>query len=143
MTIDDLSEQSKKDLKLERDNLDYESLRTPDIFHKYNRLRGIENLRLKKFTNDFKTLFLKRWEFYSGKAEDEDYNKEAFFKKVMKADKDIYLDGDLILQESKSKIEYQEEIVDMLERILKQINQRDWSIKNAIEFLKFSHGSGN
>jgi recombination/repair/ssDNA binding protein UvsY len=140
MTIEQLCDQAEKDLTLHRDDLLHESLRTPELFHKYNRIFANEKLRLRKFTAEFKTLFLSRWEFYKGKATPEEYQKEQFFKKVMNSDSDKYLDGDKVLTEAKKKIEYQEELVDTISRLLKQINERQWQIRNAIEWAKFQNG---
>ncbi len=141
MTLEDLHSTAEADLKINRDDLSHASIITPNIFSKYNRILSIERLKLKKATSEFKTSFLNRWEFYRGKAEDSEYTKEQWFKKVLASDVDIYLDGDAVLSELKRKIDYQEEIVDALNRIIKQIGQRDWQIRNAIEFLKFTNGS--
>jgi hypothetical protein len=39
-----------------------------------------------------------------------------------------------------TKIAYQQEMVDVLEEILKSINTRGFAIKNSIDFLKFTNG---
>jgi hypothetical protein len=142
MTIEELITASEKDLVINKDDLAHASVITPSIFHKYNRILYQEKLRLKKLESEFKTVFLKRWEFYKGKAEDAEYKKEQFFKKVLNADADKYLDGDLVLIEAKQKYDFQEEKVDCINRIMKQINERQWQIRNAIEFMKFQSGIG-
>ena len=48
-------------------------------------------------------------------------------------------DEDLI--KAKQKVEYYKMCVDSCERILKQIQQRGWDIKNAIEWRKFVDGA--
>lgn len=142
MSIEELISQSEQDLTINKDDLAHESVRTPSIFHKYNRILYQEKLRLKKFEAEFKTVFLNRWEFYRGKADEEDYKKEKFFKKVLNSDADKYLDGDAILIDAKQKYDFQEEKVDTISRIMKQITDRQWQIRNALEFLKWTTGIG-
>ena len=42
-------------------------------------------------------------------------------------------------QDTKLKIEYQEQKIKYLESIIKEISQRTWNIKNAIEWHKFTN----
>jgi len=66
---------------------------------------------------------------------------EPFDLKILKQDLDKYLDGDADLILEKQKITYQEEKVSYLESVLKSINNRNWEIKNAIEWRKFLNGT--
>ena len=66
---------------------------------------------------------------------------EPFNLKILKQDLDKYLDGDSDLILVKQKITYQEEKVSYLESVLKSINNRNWEIKNAIEWRKFLNGT--
>ena len=50
----------------------------------------------------------------------------------MEADKD--------LQQLGQRMAYAKQIVEYLERILKEINNRNWNIRNTIEWKKFLHG---
>jgi len=49
MTLTELQDQVKKDLKLQPDELTYESVRTPEVHHTYNKMLMTERLALKKF----------------------------------------------------------------------------------------------
>ena len=40
------------------------------------------------------------------------------------------------------KMAYQQEIVDVIDAIMKEINSRQWNIRNAIEWRKFENGVG-
>jgi len=53
-----------------------------------------------------------------------------------------YLDADGKLSASNLKIEYYETMLNYLESILKQISNRTYQIKNAIEVMKFQAGYG-
>ena len=134
MTFDELQDIAEKDMKLEKDNLDIESLRIPELQHKYLKFFSNYNLLAKKADSDFKILYRKKWEFYSGKDE------TPFPLKVLKQDISIYLDSDEELIELKNKLEYYKNILTYLEGILKSLNNRGFQIKNAIDWKKFSEG---
>lgn len=134
MTFDELQDIAEKDMKLEKDNLDIESLRIPELQHKYLKFFSNYNLLAKKADSDFKILYRKKWEFYSGKDE------TPFPLKILKQDMSIYLDSDEELIELKNKLEYYKNILTYLEGILKSLNNRGFQIKNAIDWKKFSEG---
>ena len=57
-----------------------------------------------------------------------------------KADIGIYMEADKDLQQLGQRMAYAKQIVEYLERILKEINNRNWNIRNTIEWKKFLHG---
>ena len=71
------------------------------------------------------------------------YIENPFPKKIR--DKDTmqkYLDADAKLSNASLKIDYYDTMLVYIESILKQINNRTYQIKNAIEFMKFNSGLG-
>ena len=70
------------------------------------------------------------------------YEEEPFDFKVMKQDVDRYLYGDKKIQRLQMKIEYQSQCVFFLDSVLTQIRDRQWQIRNAIEFQKLTLGYG-
>ena len=52
----------------------------------------------------------------------------------------IYLEADRDLQEVGQKEAYLSAVVTYLEKVLREINNRNWNIRNAIEWKKFIHG---
>ena len=60
----------------------------------------------------------------------------------MKQDVDRYLYGDKKIQRLQMKIEYQSQCVFFLDSVLTQIRDRQWQIRNAIEFQKLTLGYG-
>ena len=140
MTLEELQQQAEKDLKMDDLELADESLKTASLHQKY--LTIYNNFRQLKLMNEGNHNVLKRkkWEYYTGKAEPQVYRDNPFDHKVLKADLHIYLDSDEDLIKSKQKVEYYVMCMDSCERILKQIQQRGWDIKNAIEWRKFVDG---
>ena len=134
----------EKDLKIDSTELDLASLRIPQLHNKYLNIFHDERLILKKMKIDFKELSRQKWEYYTGKMDQDtldDLNWEPFPLKILKTDIDRYLDSDKALSTEKSKIDYQEEKVQYLESVLKNITNLQWNIKNAIEWRKFLNGT--
>ena len=68
------------------------------------------------------------------------YQEHPFDLKVLKVDVGIYLDSDKEIQELGQKEAYIQAVVTYLEKILREINNRNWTIRNTIEWKKFIHG---
>ena len=60
--------------------------------------------------------------------------------KVVKQDLDMYLKADPELAKAVDMVEYVSTIKDFLEKTLKNVENRNWNIKNAIEWRKFLSG---
>ena len=134
----------EKDLKIDSTELDLASLRIPQLHNKYLNIFHDERLLLKKIKIDFKELSRSKWEYYTGKMDQDTLDElgwEPFPLKILKTDIDRYLDSDKDLSAEKSKIDYQEEKVLYLESVLKNITNLQWNIKNAIEWRKFLNGT--
>src|ERR1035437_1927906 len=132
MTLQELQDKVKKDLKIQHDELVFESVRTPNIFHEYNRMIMTEKLALKKLERHWDEVYLQQWEYYRKKAPEEVYEKKPLLKKIMDTDVKLYLASDPELQELRAQIESKEELVDFLKRTLDQVSSRQWNIRNAI-----------
>ena len=129
-----------KDLKIDDTELDMESIRTPQLHNKYLKYYTKYSLQLKKLQDDSKILYRDKCEYYTGKSPAEVYAAKPFDLKVLKTDVGIYIDADDDMQELGKKIEYVKTIVNYLERILREINNRNWNIKNTITWKQFLHG---
>ena len=68
------------------------------------------------------------------------YQEQPFDLKVLKTDVSMYLDSDKDVQELGQKEAYLQVIVTYLEKVLREINNRNWTIRNTIEWKKFIHG---
>jgi predicted ATPase len=140
MTLSELQDEVKKDLKIQGDELTFESVRTPEIHHKYNKLIMSERLALKKLERQWDALYLQQWEYYRKKSDPEVYQKKPLLKKVMDSDVKLYLTADPELQQLRAQIESKEELVDFLKRTMEQVAQRTWLIKNALDNYKYLNG---
>ena len=132
-----------EDSKIDPDNLHTESLNIPVLHSKYYDIYNTLMLLRKKAEQQRKNIRHERYEYFSGKADPEVYISNPFPKKIRdKETMQKYLDADTKLSGVSLKIEYYEVMLRFIEEILKQITNRTYQIKNAIEFMRFSSGLG-
>ena len=143
LDLESIQEMWKKDSDIDRDNLHEESLKIPSLHAKYFELYNTIFLLRKKAEQQRKNIRHERYEYYGGKADPEVYVKDPFPKKIR--DKDTmqkYLDADERLSGVSLKIDYYDTMLVYIESILKQVSNRTYHIKNAIEFMRFNAGLG-
>ena len=140
MDLIELQNEADHDLKIDDTELDLESIKTPQLHNKYLKHYTKYSLQLRKTKDDYKILRRHKWEYYTGKSSPEVYQEKPFDLKVLKADVGIYLEADEELQQLGQKEAYLETTVNYLEKILREITNRNWTIRNTIEWKKFLHG---
>ena len=141
--LDTIQKMWREDAQIDPDNLHTESLKIPILHSKYYELYNNILLLRKKAEQQRKNIRHERYEYFSGKADPDVYIQNPFPKKIR--DKDTmqkYLDADEKLSSASLKIEYYDTMLKFLEEILKQITNRTYQIKNAIEYMRFSSGLG-
>ena len=124
--------------------LDIESIRTPQLHNKYLNLFHDEKLILVKMEEEYKKLYRVKWEYFTGKIDQETLNQyswEPFQLNILKADIDKYLDADTDLSILRMKVSFSKEKVSYLESVVKIINNRQWNIRSAIDWRKFVSGA--
>lgn len=141
MTLEQLQELAEKKLKINDTELDLESLKTPQLHNEFLKHLTTFKLMLSRAETEYNILKKDKWEYYTGKADAEVYAKKPFDLKILRTDIDKYLDADVDLQKAKQKVDYLETTVDFLDRTIRQISNRGFTIKNAIDWRKFTSGA--
>ena len=142
MNLSEIQDQVKRDLKINDLELDIESLRIPSLHTKYLQILTENSLKLKKANGELSVLKRNKWIYYTGKAPEEVYKEKGDFplKLKTKDEERTFIEADEEFQKKKTEVEYYETVVDYLQEIVKQIGQRNFQIKNAIEWRKFEAG---
>ena len=141
MNLEQIQEMWERDSQIDPDNLHDESLKIPQLHSKYYTLYNTITLLREKALESYNRVRLERYNYYSGKASAEVYVEEPFPYKVR--DKEAlqrYLDADEKLNAKTLKIRYYDVQLRFLEEIIKNVSNRSFQIKNAIEFMKFTAG---
>ena len=140
MTLDELKLQVQKDLKVDDEHLDTESLKNQEIKATYLDHKSRYELLLYRAKGDYKRLYREKWEYYGGKADAKIYASKPFDLKVLKTDLAVYITSDEEVINAENKIGYLETVVDYIKGVIKSVDNRGWDIKNAIEWKKFEAG---
>jgi len=141
MNLDKIQEMWQKDSVIDPDNLHDESLKIPQLHSKYYTLYNTITLLREKARTSYNTIRLERYNYYTGKAEPEVYVEEPFPYKVREKDAiQRYMDADEKLTTSDLKIRYYDTTLKFLEEIIKNVSNRTFQIKNAIEWNRFQAG---
>ena len=140
MTLDELKAQVAKDLVVNDERLDTESLRNQELYSKYLQIKTNFELLLYRAKGDYKVLYREKWEYYGGKADAKVYATKPFDLKVLKSDLSIYIESDEDIIKAEHKITYLETTVKYIDGVLRSIQSRGWDIKNAISWKQFEAG---
>lgn len=141
MTLEELQEIADKDLKINDSELDLESIKTPQIHNKYMKHLTKFKLMLSKAEAEYNIVKKQKWEYYTGKAPATVYAEKPFNLKLLRQDLDKYIDSDEAVIQAKQKVDYLQTVVEFLDRTIKQISNRTFTIKNAIDWKKFTSGA--
>ena len=141
MTLEELQELADKDLKINDSELDLESIKTPQIHNKYMKHLSKFKLMLSRAESELHIVKRTKWEYYTGKADSTVYVEKPFNLKILRQDVDKYIDSDEDIIKLKQKSDYLNTVVDFLDRTVRQISNRTFTIKNAIDWKKFTSGA--
>ncbi len=141
MDLEKLQELVDGDLKINDTELDLESLKTPQLHNKYLKHLTKFKLLLSRAEAELATTKKALWEYYTGKADPEVYKEKPFQFKLLRQDVDQYIQSDVEFIKLKQKVDYLNTVVDFLDRTLRQITNRSFLIKDAIDWRKFTSGA--
>ena len=141
INLDKIQSMWQEDCKIDIDNMHEESIKVPQLHSKYHEILNNLILLRTKAQKIQKSVRHERYEYYSGKADPEVYERQPFPKKVRDKDALIrYMDADDRVSDANLKVEYYDVMINYTESILKQISNRTYQIKNSIEWHKFQAG---
>lgn len=143
MKIDEIFEQWEQDSKIDPTNLSAASLEIPRLHHKYFKMFSQERLLFKKMEQDAKALHRLKVEYYAGTIDQETLTEQGWEPnplKILKSDIPTFIDGDDDIIKSNLKLAMQKEKVELLEAIIRTLNNRGFLIKNSIDWQRFQAG---
>ncbi len=91
---------------------------------------------------EVRKLVREKREYYSGEAEARVYAEKPFGSSIKTADKmKVYLESDDDIINQEAKIKYIDQMLYFLDHVLKLVSQRNYHVRNAIEWEKFINGN--
>jgi hypothetical protein len=140
--LDELLEMWRKDADIDRTEPGKALLDIPKLHSKY--LNILSRHRLLSKESEFKYNKMKKlkWEYYTGKLDDDDLKKYGWepFPFVLKSDITTYLEADDDLNKHIASKLMHDEIVDVCQSIMKELHNRAWELKSFIDWEKFIQG---
>lgn len=143
MKTDELIQEWEKDCVIDSTELGKESLRIPQLHSKYLKEFYLAKSLHAKLTADYKLMLKLKHQYYQGilsKEELEEHGWEPQPLKILKSDIPVYLESDVDLQSIQTKIQLTEDKIDLIENIIRTLNNRGYLLKNSIEWEKFKMG---
>ena len=144
--LQQILEMWKKDSVIDELKLDESSRNSAKLHGKYLEILSVNRMKLKKADNEFKVLLKNKWLHYNDKLSQEEIDDLGWpydplnGLTILKGDLNRFYDSDPHIQEHKAKMQYLEEVCDTLKEILENIKWRHQTIKNMIEWRKFTSG---
>lgn len=141
MKLDELYTHIANDFVIEETEIGRESIKSGNLFIKYSRLWTEEKLKLEQLLNMKAGLINEKREYYSGNAPAEVY-KEKPFDIRLKTDSGImkYVEADPEVIKYNDRIVIQGAKVDLLTECMKELKNRNYQLKVALDDLKFKNG---
>ena len=146
LNIETILENWKKDSEIDETNLDEASSQTAKLHGKYLEMFTTSKLLLKRSELQQKILLKDKWLYFSGKMDKSEMDLRGWpydpFNglKIMKSDMEYFFNSDPELQKSEEKIIYLKSLVETLEEIINNIRWRHSTIKNMIDWRRFTSG---
>ena len=145
MNIEKLKEEVKKDLSIDKTDLASESIRIPQIHNKYLNFLMNDRLTLSKLETDLTKLRHRKWLYYTGKMSQEeldDLGWDSFDLTVLKTDVDRFINADDDVIHLQHKVALIKEKVSYLDGVMRAINNLNWNIRSAIDWMRMTEFAG-
>jgi hypothetical protein len=144
MNLEELMQQWEHDSKIDDNHLGEASTESPNLHSKYINTMVSYKLKLAKIRGDYNLLRKTKFRYYRGELSRQELEDLGWDQwqgvKPLRNEMDEFLQGDTDLVQMEQKVEYLNTIVYFLEEVLKQIRQRDWQIRTAVDWKKFLVG---
>jgi glycerophosphoryl diester phosphodiesterase len=146
MQLEQILDMWKKDSIIDEMRLDESSRDCAKLHSKYLDLYSVAKLRLKNLDLEYKIILRDKFLHYGGKLSQIELDEKGWDYDplngltVLKGDMDKWYDADEVIQTHQKKMAYQQELVDTLKEILDNVKWRHQTIKNMIEWRKFTSG---
>ena len=144
--LEDVLEMWKTDSEINELKLDEASQESARLHAKYLEMLSVTRLQLKRKEAEFNVLLKDKFLWYNGKMSKDEMDARGWDYdplnglKILKGDMDRFYDADEDIQNAKMRIDYLKELVAVLEEIINNIRWRHQTIRNSIEWQKFTSG---
>lgn len=131
----------EQDSQIDKHALDTSAVEVPKLHHKYLAVYMDVKARRIALVSRLEVLVKDKSAYYGGQATADKYKEKPFDLKIRtKAEVSRYVDADPEVQAVQQKIEYADMMLEGVSFILDSIKWRNQSVKNAIDWARFTSG---
>ena len=140
--LDELLEEWRKDADIDRTEPGKALLDIPKLHSKYLNILSRHRLLSKEAEFKYNKMKKIKWEYYTGKLDDDDLKKYEWdpFPYVLKSDLSTYMESDEDLNKYSAQKIMHAEIVEVCTAILKELNSRTFQLRDFIAWERFIQG---
>lgn len=142
MKLDEIQSLIEQDSVIDQSNLDRESIQIPYLHAKWYKIFSEELRTFHGMELEYKSVWKEKFLYYNGKAPDRVYVENPLDHRILKGDLDTFMNADPEIVRLQARLDLQKIKIRTVEEFIKQITQRSFNIRNAIEFMKFKSGVG-
>lgn len=139
-SVEEISKMIEEDSAIDQTDLSSESLKISKLQSKWIRILAEMSLEIRDLQVQFNLMQQRRSLYYTGKLPDEVYKEEPLQIRVLKQDLPNFLKSDPKLLKLETQLHTATICVNMVEHFMKDLSQRSFNIKNAIDYQKFRAG---
>lgn len=145
ITIEQLSDMWKKDsiMDLSLTEIKEEFSKIPKLHSKYLDILIQSRLHMRRNQDKYYKMKKIKWEYYTGKLDEDslkEYGWEPFVMKL-KSDISIYIDADDDLIKLKNAIYLHEQIIDFCDKVLGELKARTFQLRDVVSWEKLVQGA--
>jgi hypothetical protein len=141
--LEEIITQWERDSVIDQTEPGKEIIEIPKLHNKYNKYLSLHNLAAIKAGIEFDRVKRIKWEYYTGKLDQEELVKYGWepFRFVLKSDISVYMEGDEDLNKIKRKKSYHEEAAKFCQNIMKELQSRTYQLRAFMDWEKFIQGA--
>lgn len=141
--VDSLLEEWKKDSAMDRLEPASELRKIGPLHSKYLSILSSHRRALKEAERRMAKLRKLKYEYYTGRLDQQTLAKYGWqpFLYTLKGDLNTYMESDNELLNGKAVMAIHEEVMDVAERIIKELGSRTFQLKDIISWEKFISGA--
>jgi len=141
--LDELLEMWRQDSDIDRTEPGKALLEIPKLHSKYLNILSKHRLLAKESEFKYNKMKKLKWEYYTGKLDDDTLKKHGWepFSLLLKSDISLYLESDEDMNRFLASRVMHDEIVDVCTSILKELNSRTFQLRDFIAWERFIQGA--
>ena len=140
LDLEAILDEIERDSTVNMNQLVQESARIPLLHAKWLRKLVQATREFHATQAKFDKVVRLKHDYYLGRASDEVYRKFPLHIKASKSELQMYLDADDGYVTIKAELTDATIIQNLIEQFINELNKRNFTIKNAIDYMKFQGG---